>query len=283
MLTPNAEGLGYMGGVLTLLAVLYLLGGVWNGLAGLWQALLTLIATLSLGGAAAVVGDDDPIARRLSTTLWVLAGTSATLTSWLLVREVAGLDQDAAGLAAGLVMAAGAGALWRRLRAVGLGVVCHAGLVVAAVSSAGFVGDDPVIRGLGAWLVGASWLLGGLIDAAPGGGSDPQQARLAHPVLTSAGAITLLAATQAVVWGAEAGLVLAVPTLALLIGLAVHRRSASARTWAVLGVATFVPQWAMLLPEALAWPLLTLAAGLSMIGGCVVLVRRRRREAAAEA
>ena len=101
MLSPAAEALGYGGGILTTLAVLYELGDVWTDLGGGAQTLLLALATVALSTAAGFVGAADRIAARLSTTLWLMAGVTGTLTSYILLDRVAGLGADAGLLAAG--------------------------------------------------------------------------------------------------------------------------------------------------------------------------------------
>lgn len=274
-ISPLAEALGYAGGVLTTIATLYLAGDLWDQLGQPGRVVLLAIATAGLAGAAGVVGSADAIARRLSTTLWWLAGAAGTATSYLFADAVSALGADAGLLAAGLTAAAFAGSHWRRRSATGEGgaalqTVTFLALLTAVFGGVGVAGGDDASRALAVWTAGAGWAGGALA-----GVIRPRR------TATALGALAAIGAAQVVLVDATAaGLALGLLTAAAATVAAVLRRDALLGGFAGLAGLVFVPQAvAHWFPTVLTGTTLLLLTGLGMLAACTGLVVTSRRRA----
>ncbi len=269
--SPTAEALGYTGGVLTTLAAVYLVGDWWAHLGSVGQVALLALAAVGLGTAAAVVGSDDPVARRLSTTLWFLTGITTTVTSYLLVEGVADLGADAGLLTAGLTAAAASGAAWRRTGRAVFGGLCYLGTLTALLGGVGVAGGDEALRALAVWALGTVWMAAGVL-----GVLRPARSTVAL------GALTALAAAQTVIVDApDQGLVLGLVVTASLVAAAWVTAQRFVWGWAALSAFVVVPQAiARWLPEEITGTVVILLVGLTLLGACITLVLRSRRDPA---
>lgn len=275
-ISPLAEALGYAGGVLTTIATLYLAGDLWGQLGQPGRVGLLAIATAGLAGAAGVVGAADAVARRLSSTLWWLAGAAGTATSYLFADAVSALGADAGLLAAGLTAAAFAGSHWRRRDGgAALQTVTFLALLTAVFGGVGVAGGDDAARALAVWTVGAGWGGGAVV------GSIWEVAGALRPrrTATALGALTAIGAAQVVLVDATAaGLGLGLVTAAAMTATAVLRRDTLLGGFAGLAGLVFVPQAvAHWFPTVLTGTTLLLLTGLAMLGGCAGLVVTSRR------
>lgn len=273
--SPAAEALGYAGGVLTAIAALYLLGNVWGDLQAAGQSLLLALATAALGGVAAIVGNDDGIARRLSATLWLLAGGTGTFTAYLVVDQVAGLGAEAGLLAAGSSAAVAAGTAWWRTGRAVLGGVAYVGGLAAVLGGVGIAGGDEAVTSVVLWIIGAAWAAiaaAGLLR--PAGSDAARHVR----VPLSLGALTAIGAAQAVLTdSAAAGLLLGLLTVVVLAACAHRVRDGLALGWVGLAAVVFLPQAAFRwVPEEIAGAAALLAVGVGMLVACAWLVRRSK-------
>ena len=268
---PAAEFLGYVGGIVTAVAAMYLAADWWDTLGGLGQVAMLVTGTAALGGAAAVVGDDDPVARRLSTLLWWLTSATALATTYLFVDRVALLGDDAALLAAGLSGLGIAGYQWRLRGGIALHLPTFASLLVAMTGAAKVASDAPDVLATALWLAGAGWLALALFGAIT-----------ERHTAVALGAVTALGATQAViVERTDPGLGLALVTTAALVALSLTRRDVVIGGFACLAALVFGPQvvqeW---LVDVITGTMVALIAGIAMLTGCMVsiMVARRRQE-----
>lgn len=270
--SPAAEALGYAGGLLTTTAVLHQLSDVWSSLhAGTQTGLLTL-ATAVLAAAAGVIGDRDAVASRLSTTLWVMAGISSTLTAYLALDSLAGLGADAGLVAAGSTAAAGASVLWRRTGRDGFGAIAYLSALTALFGGVGVLGGEDLHRVLVTWGAGVAWVIAAASDWLP-----------SRRLSVALGAVTTMGAAQAVAIDAyDAGLVLGLASMALLTVFGVSSQDRFTGGWAVFAGIVFVPQAAFRwIPHDLALPLVSLVGGLVLLACCIWMVTRDRRRGAA--
>lgn len=268
--SPAAEFLGYVGGIVTALAAIYLAADWWDTLGGLGQVLTLLAGASALGAAAAVVGDEDAVARRLSTLLWWLTSATSLATTYLLVDRVILLGDDAALLAAGLTGLGVAGYQWRQRGGIALHLPTFVSLLVTVAGAAQVVTTAPDVLAAGLWLAGAGWIGLSLVGVV-----GERRTGLAL------GAVTAMGATQAVIVDAtNPGLVLALATAAGLTGLAVVYRDWLLGGLAGLAVLVFGPQivseW---LADVITGTMVALIAGITMLGGCIasIVVARSRR------
>lgn len=253
------EALGYVGGVLVVVAGLLLTAQLWSDLA-LWArlGLTTASAALLLGLGAALPVGLGTAAGRLHSAAWGLSSATVAFLLGLLAVEV--LDTREADTA--LVVAAGATAyslvLWWSLRSplqqavvfVGLAATVAAGL--ARVAPSGPSGDG--LPALGILAVGAGWLyLGARGLLAP---------RRFVLVLGAVGVALGAATVQMADWGRVVALV----AVLALVGLAL--RMADLALLAVGAVGMFIVFPGVLMswfPGAVAAPLALLLAGTLLV------------------
>jgi len=156
-----AEALGYVGGVLVLVAAGTLTGRFWDdlGTGGRVAAAAVAALVLFVAGAAAPAPRTGA-SGRLRAVVWLLSVAALAGAVGLLGDEVLGLADDAMVLLAAACATVYAGLLWQRHHAVPQHVAFLAALVVTAGSAAallpGPAGEPPW---LAVWGTGAAWLL----------------------------------------------------------------------------------------------------------------------------
>ncbi len=265
------EGLGYVGGVLVLVAAVTLAGRYWSGLGVAGRLGLVFGAALLLVVAgAAVPAPPGSAGHRLRAVSWVLAVVAFGGGIALLADEVVGIAGERVPFASALGAAALAALLWWRHRSV----VQQAAFVVAVAVTVGTgaallppAGDTRVGSALWGW--GAAWLLLGWGRVVGTGAA----ARAAADVC--GGAVATTGALIAV--DTDPGSVLALLTASLLVAVGVGLRDlvllgvGSVATLIV--VPTVTSRW---FPDTLTAPLALLVAGVLLVAGALLAARRRR-------
>jgi hypothetical protein len=261
-----AEALAYLGGVVVVVSTILIANLYWAHLA--LGSRLTMLAA----AAAALFGCGLAVPRRLAQTgvrlrsvLWLASTVSVAGLLSILCADGLGLSDGDTAVVTGAGTATAAAALWWGHRHLVQQVVTMVSLMVTAVAAiADFVNPEH-LPGVGAWLVGMSWLALGLR-----GTLTPQRPVLA---LSAAAAIVGGMATLPADWG----FLLALATVAGVLALAVRRADllllsiVAAGTLGVLPAA--VNEW---FPGSAAVPFVLLAVGLLLV---VVAVRTARRHA----
>jgi Predicted membrane protein (DUF2157) len=206
------EALGYLGGVLILVAAGLLTAQFWQDMPlGVRLAVVAgAAAALLAAGAAAVPERLGPAGHRLRSVLWLLCVGAVGAFLVLLTGDGLGwTDQDVALLAGGGA-AVVAGALWWRHRSTlqQVGVFVALSVTVAAVAPRLPSGSEQ-LPGLSIWGISVIWILlgwGGLVTP-----------RRAAYVIGGIGALFAASVTATQDWG----LVLALATTAALVGVGV--------------------------------------------------------------
>jgi hypothetical protein len=262
------EALGYLGGVLAVVAAFIAVGQLWPDIPTSAQLAFAAAAAAALGIAAAVlVTGDDPAFGRLRSVLWTLSTASLAAFTGVLASEVGGFDPNGTTLTLSAAAGVYAGVLWWRTRAPLLHVTTFAYAAVltgAAIATAG--------PGLGVWAVGLGvWCLSALWGAAAFRGYFVP--RDVGYVVAAAG---LLAGAQ-LTMGAATGHMLALATVAGLLAAGVALRRVWVLALGALGVLTVVPRTVTrYLPQGLAAPLAVLIVGLVLLGLALWLAKTRR-------
>lgn len=258
------EALGYVGGVVVVVAALMLGFQVWEDLGTTVRLLLVGGPALALIAAgAAIVPRAGEVGVRLRSVLWLVA-TAATAGFFVVLgSQVLDLeDEDALAFTASGVLLVAA-ALWSLHRTF----VQQAAMMVAAmVATAAVISDAATsesLPGLGVWCVGVVWAV-----LAWGGVLDHRRAGLA---LGAAGAI--LGALTTI--PGSAGTVLALVTVFGVVGLAVWFRDLALLAVGALGTLNVLPAavstwW----PETLAAPLALLVVGVVLVLVALYVARR---------
>ena len=260
------EALGYLGGVIIVVAAGLVTGTLWNG--------LSTGARLALAGGAAllllVAGMVVPDRRgapggRLRSVLWLGASAGVAAFLGLLGTETLQWSGEAVGTLCALGTTLFSAALWRVHRRYPLQQAAVVVPLLVGVGTATALLPDPgALPGLASWAVAVAWLAlswGGLV---PG--------RRVGMALGSVGAIGASIAVLDEGWGVA----LALATLAALVLLAVRSRDLPLLGIASLGTLLVLPQtMARYFPGALGPALALLGVGVVLVVTAVLTTRRR--------
>ncbi|MGI5130936.1 DUF2157 domain-containing protein [Pseudonocardia sp. CA-107938] len=262
-----AEALGYVGGILVLVAAITLTGRFWAELGTAGRLAVAAVAALVLlvaGVAAPAPHTGAP--GRLRAVVWLLSVAALAGAVGLLGEEVLGLDTDAA-----VVLAAGcatvyAGVLWRAHHAVPQ----HVAFVAALVTTAGTATELlPATTGESAWLAvwgaGLAWQLLGW-----GGVVTPRTAAYV------CGGVAVVLGSVALADGAW-GAVLAIGSAALLVVGGVAERDLVLLGVGAVATLVAVPRVvADRFPDTVVVALVLLVLGIALVGTGLFVARRRR-------
>jgi hypothetical protein len=163
-----AEALGYLGGVLALAGLALLIANYWPDMTTSVRLMLSLVTTLALIGAGAIVEEHiDPALARLRWFLWILSSATAALFTEVLMVDALELDTSIFVVAACAgVIAIENAILWRwRDRPAQELLLLVAAIVGAATFIGGFTNDG--VAGFTAWLLAAAVLAAGLRGVTP--------------------------------------------------------------------------------------------------------------------
>ncbi|MFC4948000.1 DUF2157 domain-containing protein [Pseudonocardia sp. GCM10023141] len=266
------EALGYVGGVLVLVAAVTLTGRFWTDLGIGGRVLVAFVAAGILFGAGlAVPSRLGGAGGRLRSVSWLLSVALLGGAVALVGNDVIDVPGDAVALLASGVAAVYAGVLWRAHRWLLQQVALVATLAVAAGSAAALLPrDDEQIVGLAVWGVGTVWLLLGW-----------GRVVAARHVAYVCGGIVVIAGSMLTVqhdWGCALAIVSAVALVAAGVAL---------RDLVLLGVgavATLIAVPVVLyrfFPDTLVAPFALLAVGALLVVGALYTARRRNRSPSA--
>jgi len=260
------EALGYLGGVLILVAGGLITARYWVQLPlGVRLGLVAAAAALLLGAGAAIPERLGPPGYRLRAVLWLLsAGAMGAFLALLAGDGLNWREEDVALLAAGGT-APYAGVLWWRHRSILQQVPVVVALsVTAATATAHLPGGEEMLPGLAIWGVAVVWFALGW-----GGFVAP---RWAAYVIGGIGALIGAGATMTAGWGPALG----IATAAALVGVAVLFGDLVLLAVGAIGALQILPvavsRW---FPGALAAPLALLAVGVLLVAAAVYTARRR--------
>ena len=262
------EALGYLGGTLAAVAGFIAVNQLWPDIPIAAELLFAAAGALLLLGAGALVqAGADPALWRLRSLLWALSTGCLVAAAVLLVGRVWDAEPITTALVASSLAALYASWLWRQAPTPLQHLVLFAAVATAVATAAGRLDTDllPWSAGLALWLVSAAWAA--LTTRA-----------LIRPVLTGrlAAAIGLLVGAQLTMEYA-AGMVLAMGTVAALLGAGVVLRQVWLLGLGAFGVVQVVPQVASsYLPESVAAPLAVLAVGVVLLLAAAWLSRTQR-------
>lgn len=210
---PLIEGLGYLGGVLSLTGVVLLVARFWQDLGTGAQLALTGVTSAALIGAGMAVPEARSAStRRVRAFLWTLATVSTGVFAAVAADAADAVDQLVVAWTAGAVAATSA-AMWQgRDRPVQQAIALGAALV--AVGAAVFEPLGQVPAGLAVWVLGAAILALGV------------RAVTTAPTLSVVAGSVGIAVGSIMSAGNDPGIQMAfaVATGLALIGLAIHPR-----------------------------------------------------------
>jgi len=263
-----AEALGYAGGVLAIVAGIYLAGDLWPGLPT-WAVLaFAAVACAGLAAAGAALRTTNaPAFGRLRSVLWLMSTASLAAFTGTLAAQVAAFSPENTTLVTAAAAAAYGAALWWRTRAVLQHLAVFASLAILVGTAAYQVGPGTEDWGPGL----AIWALSVLWGVAASRGYLPP------------GATGYVAAGTGVLTGAQltmqvaGGHVLAIGTVAGLLAAGVLLRQAWLVALGAVGVLIVIPQTtSRYLPTSAAAPVAIFVTGVVLLGCAVWLARRRK-------
>ena len=263
-----AEALGYVGGILVLVAAITLTGRYWVdlGTGGRIAVAAGAALVLFVAGAAAPAPHTGP-SGRLRAVVWLLSVAALAGTVGLVGDELLDLVNDEVVLLAAAVAALYAALLWRRHDAVPQHVAFVAAIVVAAGSAAALLPDNSSseVPWLAVWGAGLAWMLLGW-----GGVVAPRAAAyVCGGAAVMVGSLVFADAG----WGA----LLALGSAALLVvGGVVERDLVLLGVGAVTTFVAVPRVVAERFPDAVAVAFVLLGLGIALVVAGLFVARRRR-------
>lgn len=263
------EALGYVGGILILVATAIIAGRYFSGLGPIGRVGVAGAAALALVGSGGLVrpAPARAAAGRLRSVLWLLSVAAVAFFVSLLADEVLGWTGEEVSFAAAAAAAAVGLELWRRHRWFLQQVAVVAALAVALASGvAAFLADGDVApSGVAVWGLGGVWLMLGW--------GRHLRPRYATDLL--GGAAVTMGALLAMDhdWGAA----LALASAASLVIVGVRLRGLVLLSVGSLAMLLVVPGvMQRYFPETVAAPLAVLGAGIVLVVAALVTTRRRQ-------
>lgn len=258
------EALGYLGGVIVLVAAGLIAGRYWHSLTDATRLGLVGGAALALllAGFGVPAEQRRSAGVRLRSVLWVLssAGTGAFFA--LFADQVLKLDGPAVGLMASTGAAVLAAVLWWRLPILAQQTTFFVMTTLVASTGVAHLTDRPHLPGLAVWGTGVVWFVLGRRRIVT-----PQR-----PVLALAATVALIGTLMML--PADAGNVLAICTLVAAVAVAVVIRDLLLLAVGALGALNILPavitEW---FPGRLAAPLVLLAVGALLVTAAVYVAK----------
>lgn len=224
------EAMAYLGGALALAAALLLVQLVWSDLSTPGRLAVPGVATAALlvGGALVPGHPDDR--RRLRSALWLLGTGAWAATLGVLGDQAMELPGQDTAMLIGLGSASLALVLYIRLT----DALQHLALLASLATTGAALGarpdwDEPVLVGLGIWLVAAAWAVAGELGYLP-----PQLA-------ARYGSAVVLVSSALLMNMSVGGQIAAAATLIWLFGLGLKRDSVGLLAVAAVGTLQLVP------------------------------------------
>ena len=260
------EALGYLGGVIIVVAGMLLTGLYWDQAGTGVRLMLTGGAAAFLLLAGQLVPETRGAAGRLGSVLWVASLVAAGGLLALLANEAWDwTGEDTALFVAGGVSVL-AGLQWWRRQVLLQQVAFVSALVFVSVTLTLRLDGPDQLPGVSVWAVGLAWFL-------LGAGSVVTPAR---PVLVLSSGLTMLGSLTTM--AADAGIVFALATAALVVGTALVASelivlAIGAAGW-LIALPAAVTTW---LPGRLSAPLALLVVGVALVATAIRIARRKER------
>lgn len=265
-----AEALGYLGGVLIVVAASLITQRYWSDIPTWGRLALPTIAAVLLFAAGWVVyQQQSALTGRLRAVLWLASTAAAAFALWVVGRYALGwwVEEDIA-LLVGVGTAVFGGVLWLLHRTFVQQVALFVALVITATAAAIHLeGNQPAPSGLALWGLGIVWLALGW-----GGLLHPRRA------VYGLGAGAFLVGAMVTMPAGDGGYVFALISVAALVSLAVVLGDLFMLGIAALGALTVLPPSVThFFPGALAAPLAMLVTGIALVVAALRTTRRRKR------
>jgi len=230
------EILGYVGAVLAIWAVLFLVSEYWGNLTDWAQAgLFGALAIVLFATGQALFDAEEPALGRLSSVLWAGSVFALGGVLYILFDPILGFSPETTWTLVGLIAAGVGGLMLRRRASVPQHLILFVAVMIAVMAALNLGASPEVfVFGFVTWGIGLVWLL-------------VSRAGVLQPGDTGVvlGAIAMLVGAQiaAAEGGADTfGVLLGLATAALFAGAGVVMREKLAIILGGIGIFWFVPQ-----------------------------------------
>ena len=266
------EALGYLGGVIILVALGLVVGNLWDKMSvGVRLGLVGVVTVLLLVAGTLIPARLGATGARLRSVLWLTSSAALAAFLGLGASEWSGWTGNGVVTFAALGTALYSAALWRAHRHLLQHVVVFAALLVGVGTAVSLLPDGDALLGLAVWGVSAAWFAfawGGVIP-------DRQVGMVLGAIGMVMGAATLVDEG----WG----VVLALATVSALVGLALTFRDLFLLGVGAIGTLMVLPPiMGRYFPGALAPALALLGLGVLLVVAAVVTTGRRGEAASGE-
>lgn len=165
-LSAIVEGLGYIGGILTLVGAVLLIGRYWDDMSAVARLALGVGSAVALLVAGLLVAETEPALIRLRWVLWTLSTAAAALTVGITMADsIDDVRGATVSLAVAGIVAVENGALWRgRVRPIQQALFLVALPVVTGSATSIVLGEDAPMAAIGVVvaLTGVGLLVAGI-------------------------------------------------------------------------------------------------------------------------
>lgn len=259
------EALGYLGGVIIVVALGLVVGNLWDQMSvGVRLALVGLVTVLLLVAGTMIPAGLGATGVRLRSVLWLASCAALAALLGLAASAWAGGMHNGVTAVVALGTALYSAVLWWAHRYPLQHVAVFVALLVSLESGVSLLPHAGELPGFGVWGLGAAWL------ALAWGGSIP-----GRQVGTLLGAVGMIVGVVPLLdqgWG----VVLALATVSALVGLALALRDLYLLGVGAIGTLTVLPSiMGRYFPGALAPALALLCLGVLLVAAAVVTTRRR--------
>jgi len=266
------EALGYLGGVIILVALSLVVGTVWDELSvGVRPTIVGVAALLLLVAGALIPSRLGATGTRLRSVLWFASSTSLAALLGLGASDWTEQADEGVVTLAAFGTALYSAVLWRAHRHPLQHVVVFVSLLFGVGTGVSMLPDANTLPGLAVWGIGAAWLALAWGGAIPG--------RQVGMVLGAIGMVVGAATVVREGWS----VVLALATVSLLIGLALIMRNLFLLGVGSIGTLMVLPPiLGRYFPGSMASALVLLGLGVLLVVAAVVTTRRRGEAASGE-
>jgi len=266
------EALGYLGGVIILVALSLVVGTLWDEMSvGVRLVLVGVVTVLLLVAGTLIPARLGATGVRLRSVLWLASSAALAALLGLGASEWSSWADEGVATLAALGTALYSAVLWWSHRHLLQHVAVFVAMLVGVGAGVSLMPDAGGLPGLAFWGVGAAWLAlawGGLV---PG-----------RQVGTVLGAVGMVVGATTMLdegWG----VVLALATVSALVGLALTFRDLYLLGIGAIGTLMVLPPiMDKYFPGALAPALALLCLGVLLVVAAVVTTRRRGEAAPGE-
>lgn len=267
------EALGYLGGIIILVASGLVTGWYWSDMStGVRLGLAGGVAALLLVAGAAVSRRLGPPGDRLRSVLWLLASAALAAFLALTADEILDWNDERGALLAGGGTAVVSAVLWYVHPRLLQHLATFVPLVVVVGTATSLLPSPGMLPGAGIWGLGAVWAVlawGGVLRAS-------RQGMILGAIAMDFGAMLVV--------GEDWGTPLALFTVVVLVLVAVAFRDLGLLVVASAGALFVLPAtMTTYFPGVLTAALALLAVGILLVGAAIVTARRRREKPAESA